>query len=171
MVAYQDNEETVAVLKDLLNYGAAAQEQFEYDVENPVDSDLSDIRDITVTGEATTDVAMMGTTLTLKSNILMEMFFYKDKVGEATTATVSYTNHRGTVVTEEVSLLEDNYYLNAYKVQIDGLVIADINTVVTVTIGDITVSDTMAWFVKRSTDANIYRSILALGDSAYAYFH
>ena len=171
LVTYQNEAETVAVLKDLLNYGAAAQAEFGYAEENPVDGDLSDIREITVEGTATGNDAKKGTTLTLKSNILMEMFFFKDKVGEATTATVSYTNHRGTVVTEEVSLIEDSYYLDAYKVQIEGLVIADVNTVVTVTVGDITVTDTMAWFVERSADADIFDAILALGDSAYAYFH
>lgn len=171
LITYQNEAETVAVLKDLLNYGAAAQAEFGYAEENPVDNDLTDIRSIAVDGAATANDAKKGTTLTLKSNILMEMFFFKDKVGEATTATVSYTNHRGTVVTEEVSLIEDSYYLDAYKVQIEGLVIADINTEVTVTIGDIEVTDTMAWFVKRSADADIYSAILALGDSAYNYFH
>ena len=166
-----DDAELLAVCADLLNYGAAAQNKFSYDTGNLVDSDLSDIRTVTVTGEATTAEAKKGTTLTLKSNILMEMFFYKDKVGEATTATVSYTNHNGAVVNKVVDLTEDAYYTDALSVQIDGLVIADINTVVTVTVGDVTVTDTMAWFVDRSESADIYNAILALGDSAYAYFH
>ena len=173
-----DNAKLVALCKDMLNYGAAAQEFFGYGTDNLINADLADktIRAVEVTGEAVASEFKRGTALTLKNNILMEMFFYKEKVTEGMTAKVSYTNHEGTLVEKDVALTEDTQYVDCWSVKIDGLVMADINTAVTVTIFNGTekvaeVTDTMAWYVERSADADIFDAILALGDSAYAYCH
>lgn len=159
---------------DLLNYGAAAQKYFGYNTTQLVNSDVTtSIRDITPTNNSNGSDAWTGSTLTLESNILMEVFFAKDELTDTETATVTYTTHAGTSVSKEVSLVLDDYY-DEWKVQIDGLAIADVSTVVTVTVGELTVTDSMESYVARQlgkgeTD-DIYKAILAVGDSAKTYF-
>ena len=161
---------------DLLNYGAAAQQAFNYNVNNLVNADLNGqegTTGVTATNTATGSEQWKGTTLTLESNITMELFFAKDALTEGATATVSYTDHTGANVSENVEVKLDAYY-DMWSVKVENLVIADTNTAVTVTIGEITVTDSMASYVARSQVSNtdaIYNAILAVGTSARAYFN
>lgn len=154
---------------DLQNYGAAAQNYFGYNNSNVSIS----IRDVTPTKNSNGPAEWTGSTLTLESNILMEVFFAKNALTGDETATVTYTTHAGTPVSKEVSLVLDDYY-DEWKVQIDGLAIADVSTVVTVTVGGFTVTDSMESYVARQLEKgetdDIYKAILAVGASAKAYF-
>lgn len=82
--------------------------------------------------------------------------------------------NNGNQETAEGELLYDAGDDTNKYVPIDGLVLADINTVVTVTVGDAVVTDSIANFIARSktlySDA-IYDAIVQAGNSAYAYFH
>ena len=159
---------------DLQNYGAAAQNYFGYNTTQLVNSNVTtSIRDITPTKNSNGPAEWTGSTLTLESNILMEVFFAKNALTGDETATVTYTTHAGTPVSKEVSLVLDDYY-DEWKVQIDGLAIADVSTVVTVTVGGFTVTDSMESYVARQLEKgetdDIYKAILAVGASAKAYF-
>ena len=161
---------------DLLNYGAAAQQAFSYNLNALVNADLGGkvgTTDVTATNTATGTAQWEGTTLTLESNITMELFFAKDALTEGAIATVSYTDHTGANVSKDVEVKLDAYY-DMWSVKVEDLVLADTNTAVTVTIGEITATDSMASYVARSQVDNtdvIYNAILAVGASARAYFN
>jgi len=167
----EKNPQLQTLCTDLLHYGAAAQEEFDYNVTNLVNSDLdTPIRDVTAPGSATNPVEWTGSTLTLESSIIMEVFFAKAALTGNEIATVTYDPVSGDPVTKEIPVTLDAYY-DEWSVKIEGLALADVNTVITVTIGEITVTDSMASYAGRQlAKGDIYKAILAVGESAKAYF-
>lgn len=171
-----DDAELQTLCVDLLNYGAAAQQAFSYNLNALVNADLGGkvgTTDVTATDTSTGTAQWKGTALTLESNITMELFFAKDALTEGAIATVSYTDYTGANVSKDVEVKLDAYY-NLWSVKVEDLVLADTNTAVTVTIGEITATDSMASYVARSQANNthvIYNAILAVGASARAYFN
>lgn len=164
----------------LLNYGAAAQNTFGYDKTNLVNADLSDGQK-TVAAYTGTDASAGGASAELRLNesIMLKSFFATDVLEGATSVKVSFTNYRNQPAEYTVTAFgEDAADNGAYKyVPITGLVIADVDTVVTITIvnakGTITVQDSMASYVARAKQAGdndpLYDAIMALGAAAKTY--
>lgn len=164
----------------LLNYGAAAQNTFDYDKTNLVNANLSAGQQTvaTYTGE---DASVGGASAELRLNesIMLKSFFATDVLESATSVKVSFTNYRNQPVEYTVTAFgEDAADNGAYKyVPVTGLVIADVDTVVTITIenaeGTITVQDSMASYVARAKEAGdndpLYDAIMALGAAAKTY--
>lgn len=166
-------DETSATLKkvceDMLIYGAAAQTKWGYDTENLVSTGTAEAN--TAENTSVRDAAWVGSSLVLESEILMKAYFNV----EGTSWKVTYTDHYGNEKTlEGTEFGVDEAYPNYKYVPITGLCIADINTVVTVTVttaeGEVTGTDSIASFVARSVEGDIYNAIMQFGASAYAYF-
>lgn len=164
----------------LLNYGAAAQNTFDYDKTNLVNADLSDGQK-TVAAYTGTDASAGGASAELRLNesIMLKSFFATDVLEGATSVKVSFTNYRNQPAEYTVTAFgEDAADNGAYKyVPVTGLVIADVDTVVTITIENaertITVQDSMASYVARAKEAGdndpLYDAIMALGAAAKTY--
>lgn len=187
MVTYAGNADTVAMLEDMLNYGAAAQIAFGYDANNLVNADLNKA----VAEIAGTDVSAdndrtywNGAELRLESAITFKAFFKSDKVTRDMTAEVSFTNYKDAPVSYTVAgtaFGQDTNDTDLY-VPVTGLVIGDTDTVITIVIKDaegnevVTVTDSIASYVVRynslaNADADfvaLNKAIMVLGASVEA---
>ena len=187
MVTYAGNADTVAMLEDMLNYGAAAQIAFGYDANNLVNADLNkavaevDGTDVSVDNDR---AYWNGAELRLESAITFKAFFKSDKVTRDMTAEVSFTNYKNAPVSYTVAgtaFGQDTNDTDLY-VPVTGLVIGDTDTVITIVIKDaegnevVTVTDSIASYVVRynslaNADADfvaLNKAIMALGASVEA---
>ena len=179
------------LLVDMLVYGAAAQIQFEYNIDDLATADLTAAQmeyasantaewEVVTTYDAN---YLYADTLYLEDTIALALHFHN--VGNATYATVTYTDHYNNGATSYDVELGDYYTLK--EVKIDTLAVADATTVVTCELKDAsgnvvtTVTDSISSCVARAlksdaikADADlyaVYESINMFAASAYAYFH
>ena len=177
-------EETQVVrtlLVDMLNYGAAAQQQFGYG--------LNDLANSTLTAEqqtwATQSVTMedgrvrgqnyYGTNLNLASNISLGLFFRN--VTRDMTAEVSYTNAVGEAKSFTVPGSAFIHYSGSiYRVLVNTLSVKDCGCLVTCSIKDAegntvaTATDSVeGWVARNTTNTAINEAIMKFSVSAAAY--
>ena len=160
------------VLADMLNYGAAAQIQFNYKTDDPANSQMTEAQK----SKATTSVEMtnirqtangyLGTTLELESNILLNFFYSADYAGK--TASVSYTDHYGIVHCYDVEIAASGTY---GKVSVDKLVISDCSIPITVTVDGVSVIDSVESYCARMTRLALGEPLMKFAASARAYFN
>ena len=185
------NEAAVDVCVALLNYGTAAQNYFNYDVENPVNAGLTDAQKATVVPEVSADWTTGGDSIgtvspaaTLKSKVNLAMtFILRDSqfLGlEDTSAFVMViTDESGSEVARvNASVLRETASLIALNATYDDLRPADMRTTYNFTLymGDVVASKTLTWSVEayvkscRGTDAEaLADAMLVFGDAAAAY--
>lgn len=171
-----EKELILTVLVDMLNYGAAAQERFDYNTSALANSLLSDIQK----GYATTAVTKTAPTYELSdqwkasnlvttSNIQFLMAF-RD-IQDGMTATVTFTNHYGV----EQSIPIDKFTVSGSfrYLTIEKLVVADTWQPVTVTInGEVVCVDSIAGYLSRyDTHNEIDDAYLKFAQAAWTYFH
>ena len=182
-LASTKDSELRTVLVDMLNYGAAAQVQFNYNTENLANADadsyqqyatpdISHIKDERVPGEN-----FVGTTLTLENNIQLTGYF-KNLTSDMY-AVATFTDHYGNDKKLEVSGSDFvKYNSTTYGVCVDNLVVADAAQLVTITVynsdGTVygTLVDSINSYVARSiNDGEIYSAIAKFALSAYNTLH
>ena len=176
------NAKTKTMLVDMLNYGAAAQLHFEYDVDNLANSRLTDAQK----AYATESVVMAdhrekgtnyyGSNLDLGNKIVLGLYF--KNVDETMYAIVSYTNHYGVAQSVRV---EGSDFLKSgslYRIPMESLVIADAKQTVTCTVytadGAVVGScvDSVESYIARMSETGaLYETIMKFADSAYKNFH
>jgi len=198
----QMNKPTVAaelktLCADLLRYGAAAQTFKGYRTDAPVDKDmtleqvlyLSDMSGLQfgdnykVLNDVTTPlITWTGKALVLDSKVTLKFVFnaaqYAGSV-ENLKLKVTYTNYAGQTVTTEVTGAQV-YNANAglYAFDFDGLLAAELRTVVTVAVyaGNTQVSPSMCYSAdsygngRTGTLLDLCKALIAYSDSALAYF-
>ena len=175
------------LLIKMLDYGAAAQVEFDYDTEHLVNAEITeDMRNTYPAATRTSKILnpaigdlYMGTSLILENAIEMQMGF--KGTPEGITATVSYTDHYGKAQTYENADLRPYTDKNtgevvAYGVVIPGIVVADGRQAVTVTVYKdgaelIKVTDSIASYVARNNSEGIYGAIMDFSDAAHTYLH
>ena len=180
-------ENAKPLLIKMLDYGAAAQVEFNYDTANLVNAKITDaMRTAYPAATGTSDILSpaigelyMGTSLILENAIEMQMGF--KGTPEGITATVSYTDHYGKAQTYENADLQPYKDKNtgevvAYGVVIPGIVVADGRQAVTVTVYKngtelIKVTDSIASYVARNNSRGVYGAIMGFSDAAHAYLH
>ena len=176
----------------MLNYGAAAQKQFDYKVEDPATDPVTELlphleeipaeKLIREDHRSVTDDASLyyGTSCVLGENMNMK-FYLKCKTVDpaAVTAELSYTDYRGTKHTEPAQLTDaGNGYLAC---KLTSLVAADIDTEVTLKIsvgGEVktTVTDSISSYlarIKSDTTENVSATadaMMLFGVAAKEYF-
>ena len=159
------------VLADMLNYGAAAQVQFNYRTDDLANSLMTEEQKALATESVEmanireTAEGYVGTTLELQSNILLNFFFTANYAGK--TATVSYTDHYGVDHSYEVTVEASGSY---GKVSVNKLVISDCSIPVTVTVDGISVTDSAESYCARVTDLALREPLMKFATSARAYF-
>jgi len=176
--------ESLTMIVDLLNYGAAAQLSFGYDTGNLANSKLTaqqaamatpsaDAEDGRIKGEN-----YLGTQLRLESQILLRMAF--SNVTADMTAQVSFTDHYRRAQTYTIEGSKFEITGSTAVVMIDQIVVADARGDVTVQITDsegnvvASATDSVAGYIARMRQEEedpLYEAILKFADSAYRYFH
>ena len=173
----------------MLNYGAAAQNQFRYATDDLANAQLTE----TQQSYATTDYATKsqlscspgraGTALTLRSRITLDFFFKNSAIGTDTNAiyaVISYTDHYGSAKEFRVEGSDFRAYTGSITyVSAPGLVVADYAQAVTCTVYD-TSGNTLAWatdsiegYAHRMATSlpEIVDAIMKFCSSSYRYFH
>jgi hypothetical protein len=174
-----------AMYVDMLNYGAAAQEEFEYGQDDLANNQLTAEHLVYATGEVEfADHRVQGTNyygsnLSLENVISLNFFF--ENVNQNMYAIASYTDHNGIAHEERIegSKFElQNAGRSGYKIPVKTLAIADGRQVVTVTVYNAdgivvgTAQDSMEGYIARmSTSSALYEMIMKFSVSAYNSFH
>ena len=159
------------VLADMLNYGAAAQVQFNYRTDELANSRMTEeqkakaTESIALTDLRVTADGYLGATLGLENNIVLNFFYNADFVGK--TATVSYTDHYGVAHNYDVEVAASG---NMGKVSVDQLVISDCSVAITVTIDGGSVVDSVESYCARMTDLALREPLMKFAASARSYF-
>ena len=181
--------ELKTALVDMLNYGAAAQKQFEYKTDDLANADLTDAQKALATQSVTPRDQWSGTgnayasNLELVDNIVLKLWF--KNVTDDMYAVVTYTGHDGTESTKTVSFAEfecRDASKGYYAVPVDELVVADGMQVVTCKlyngnneeVGSITesVESYIAYMMATNQDTNgLYEATMKFVASSYNLFH
>ncbi|MBQ7315744.1 MAG: hypothetical protein IJW90_01390, partial [Clostridia bacterium] len=189
------NDEMKVVLVDMLNYGAAAQDYFNYCTDELANAGLTAdhqayaTSSVSGTNNRVTDNTgyFGGSSVLSKSNIQVVIGFNKAKLDadfggiEGMTAVLTYVNHYG--ISKTVTVEAKDFYLSGdfYAMNFDTLSIADARLMYTVTLynagGQVitTVQDSLEGYISRAMDKpnahDVYEALLKFADSAYKYFH
>ena len=159
------------VLADMLNYGAAAQLQFNYKTDDLANKKMTDDHQSCATDEIelvnrrVTAEGYKGTTLSLESNIVLNFFYDASYVGK--TATVTYTDHYGVDHNYDVVVADAG---SMGKVSVTDLVISDCSVEITVTIDGVSVVDSVESYCARMTTLALGEPLMKFAASAKAYF-
>ncbi len=174
------------VLVDMLNYGAAAQEQFQYNTAAPANARLTDGQKGCATGSI--DISALnaaavkgngwkGSSLVLESNIQLTVFFDNTVVTKDMTARISYTDHYGKAVSYDIpGSAFGTFDASTLYVSVETLAAADLETVVSIDImsGDTLVSHNECSMARYCTQAATDPMVIALAkycQAANSYFH
>ena len=179
----QNNQKLVTTVVDMVNYGSACQTHFNYDVQNPASRGFETWQkfatDAKIQNKFTQSATgyYHSTSVETESKLLMNLFF--TNLTEGMTAEISYTDHYGhhhelTVDYSDMKVRDNTRYIT-----IHGLVIADVQQMITCTIYTadhtevVTVQDSIESYTERLVQKG-YNGLKALADfgfSAYNYFH
>ena len=176
-----DKAESTDTLKtmivDMLNYGAAAQEYFDYNTADLANGELTEAQQALATQTTAYEdgrvkgANYMGTRLILESNISMEFAFRN--LNAEMTAEISYTDHYGDEITLET---QPEAAGSSWIVTLEELVVADGRQAVTVKVYDgetvvAEVTDSMESYVARMNGtSSLFQQLMKFSDSAYNYF-
>ena len=180
------NEELMAVYVELLNYGAAAQEVFEYNVDDPANNELTEahlaygLDNVQMDDFRVSEGAFVGTSLTLESNILMNFYFSIDPADyTGLKAVATYTDHYGN--DKETTFYGDDFSKfnsTTWGVTVDTLVVADCREFVTVEVYDAdgnllaSATDSVESYAARRGEADALSiAIMTFATAAYNTFH
>ena len=186
MLNKDTNTENRTLYVEMLNYGAAAQEHFNYNVEDLANNQLTDVqKTYGLTGVAMEDSRIkgsgyVGTSLTLESNILMN--FYFDTIPadhQDMYAIAAFTDHYGKV--KEVRVEGKDFVQfeeTTWKLSVAGLVIADCRQPVAVSVynaeGEVIAGATdsiESYTARMDNDGPLYVAIMKFAVAAYNSFH
>ncbi len=165
----------------MLKYGAAAQTTWNYGTGAMADADmtvamLNAIPSVSANYTKTGDETYKGMTMKLENTIETQMVF--SGISEGMTAEVSYTKYNAAQPTTFTVEFDDmvSYGGSIYGVKIDSLVVADVDSEITVTIMNgedevATATDCIAGYVTRmSNGSDVFSAIYTLGNAAYTAF-
>lgn len=187
----------VTLYVDMLNYGAAAQNNLGYNTGNLANSELTSQMQTYATQETTYleeidksgFVAYQNTNMDLKNNIVMNLVFWNDSFGvdlSEVVAKVKYSHHSDAADVVNEKEIEFGEWTSKgtrkrCKLAIDWLVIADGNQVITVDFYDLdgnklgTVSEALSaalgTFAEVQPDEELWPTLNKFMNSAYAALH
>lgn len=160
------NQETLNVVKAMLNYGAAAQVQFNYKTDTLANASLSDTDKVITDGsfdtykksistdEGINGIGFYGSSLILTSDTTVRHYFQLTSGYDVANYTFTYTNSEGSTVTLEPQKWPDTE--DMYYVEITGIKAQKLNQCPTVTVHD-----------KNGNDGNGIQ--VTYGPFSYAY--
>ena len=180
-----------ALMVDMLNYGAAAQNHFKYNASDLANNALTEEQQalatakVDCTNKQVKDETVYGANLSLEDSILLNTYFMglKGKDIASMYAMVTFADYQGINKEVRVEGSEFEAYGSSgdiYKIVVDDVVLADAKQLVTVTLYDAdgtvygTGIDSVESYVARaesnSTDTyGLYANIMKFATSAYNY--
>lgn len=176
------------LMADMLNYGAAAQKQFGYAVDDLANTGMTPAQKACATqnfsmdqfsNNASKGSGFMGSNLTLESSISLNFYFDPSLVDNTMTARVSYTDHNGKAVSYEIpgskfTVLSGYGY---YGVEVATMAAADARRMVTVEIldgGNVVAKGSTSvesYAVVGGVSNPLYVELMKFCTAAYNYFH
>lgn len=174
------------VIVDMLNYGAACQDFFDYKKSDLANAKLTDAQKAlasTNTYTNTTNPDSAGNTIWFKSQLIVDsnIRFRVAFDSKVTTVTYTFTNHKdnSNPVTKTVTITDNDIInidgVNYYCMLIDGLVVADAadpNFQITVETDSGSFTETMKNYAARmSGDHQVYTMFMRFSETAYTYLH
>lgn len=180
---YKNDPVTRTMLVDMLTYGAAAQELFNYNMDKLANAGLTEEQKNWATASVIMENSLLrgknyvGSSLVLEQQILMMMAF--SNVTEGMYAEVQFVNHYNENVHVAAEMTVDGGF---GIVRIDQIVVADARIPVTVTVynadGSVhgSATDSVESYIERvsskePTNAELYEKILMFADSSYNFLH
>ncbi|MBQ8249811.1 MAG: leucine-rich repeat domain-containing protein [Clostridia bacterium] len=183
------NKKLRTVYVDMLNYGAAAQVQFDYDETNLANRNLTDIHKAWATAVITTidkrvkGPGYIGTALTLSDEIQLDLVFRHAIIGSDYSklyAIATYTDHYGNdkeIRIEGTDFIK--YSSSMCQISITGMSVADFRSVVMCRVYNST--GTELGYGADSIESYVFRNAVSLAEivdaiakfshSSYNYFH
>ena len=167
----------------LLNYGAAAQERFGYNLDNLANAELTEEQQTKyATPEQTpaenysvTGVTPLKVGVDLGNKIVLTAIYQKSKAPTAAYATVSFTGYHGNEVNKQVELVYP--VASMFQILVDDMVMADCESEITIKLHDAegnvlsTIVDSVSAYVGRDeTGYAIYPEMLKVSFAAREYF-
>ena len=185
--AGQKDPEKLALYVDMLNYGAAAQDYFDYDTEDLANKELTDAQkayattdEISVTSkQVTPGGGYKGGSLTLFNEIRLNFVFYNDVISTDMYAVATYIDHYGDSKSVRIEGKDFKAESNkALLISVTGMAVADYDQAVTCTVYDgedvvIAATDSVASYVLRATAVEnhpLFDAVLKFGYSAKQVF-
>ncbi len=171
------------MMVDMLNYGAAAQVNFNYNTADLANNQLTDTQKAwgTQTAAATSNNRIegtnyFGTRLVLEGSIQMQVAF--KGMNRTMYAVYSYTDHFGNEQSVTVKGEDFIEVSGLFGVELSQLVYADARQLVTIRIYNAkgvllsTVQDSIEGYVNRNGETDsLYDALIKFTDSAKAYLH
>ena len=184
----EKDRKKLTMMVDVLNYGAAAQENFKYNTGDLANSQLTEEMKQYASEDTTAENIMVrddafcaGTSLNLESRIQLRFVFRKSAMTNVAYAIVTHTKHNGGSVETRIEVANfEKYNSTLVFVPVNTLSGADGDQVVTCTLYDAqgnvitTAIESMNSNLMRSIDANgskLAKMLLRLTKSAYEFFH
>lgn len=180
------DEKLMSVYVEMLNYGAAAQKNFNYNIDDLANNELTEAHKEYSAGKVQMEDnrvsagAFVGTSLTLESNIMMNFYFGTVPADyERLYAEVTYTDHYGKEKECKVNG-EDfiKYNATTWGVTVDTLVVADCRQPVTVKVYDdsgemlaFATDSVESYAARRGENDALSVAIMTFADAAYHKFH
>lgn len=175
------------LLADMLNYGAAAQVQFSYNLKDLANSTMTSAHKACATSNFSMGSygnhqvkgeGYVGTSLSLESNIVLTFFFNAIESENYMSARVRYADHYGNEVSTVIG--EGNFiYLEngMLGINVNTLVVADMCQLISCEIydGDVLVASAAdsveSYAVRMASGNDINRALMIFAASAYEYLH
>ena len=182
----EETDKTKAALYvEMLNYGAAAQEYFDYDESDLANNQLTaeqkayGVGDMTLNSKVADGTGYVGMNLQLESSILVNFFFNTiPEDHDDMYAVVTFVDHYGDRQTVTVEGEGFGLYSGYWYVSVNNLVVADCSEEVTVKIYDgnneeiADAVDSMENYIGRARDEDpLYEAIMRFAVSARVYLH
>jgi|GEM_PF-1275113 len=174
---------------DMLNYGAAAQQEFDYATDSLANakltaeqSALGTQEDVVCADTTAADTGLSGSSAVLNSNIVLKLYF-SNASSAYTKAVYTYTDHYGVehTYTAEQADLDTTSYNGMTGVRLNTLVAADFSTVVTcdVYVGDEVVAsateslESCVYYARLANvdDLDLFNAMAKYANAAYNYLH
>jgi hypothetical protein len=171
------------MMVDMLNYGAAAQNYFNYNTDDLANNQLSQTQkgyastSVNCTDQSVKGPGYFGSSLTLEDRILLKLYF--NNVGTDMYAIVTFTDHFGVAHETRVEQSAFSWYNSTtYGIIVDELVVADGDQLVTVTVYDgngnviASGSDSVNGYAARKLTSNaLFEMVAKFTTSTYVYLH
>jgi methionyl-tRNA formyltransferase len=167
----------------MLNYGAAAQNYFNYNTDDLANNQLTTAQQayasqsVSCKDQRVQGTNYFGSTLTLESKIKLTMYF--QNITTSMYAIISFTDHYGNAKSVRVEGSEfSKYNSTTYGVVVDDVVVADGDTVVSVAVYNAYgkkvayASDSVnGYAVRKGSSHELFEKVQKFTTAAYTYLH
>ena len=169
---------------DALNYGAASQVQFSYNLDNLANADLTaddlacGTQSVKMQNNRLMSATCAGSSLSLESNISLNVYFNGITSLDGMYATVMYMNHYGETRSETITAESFKKLGNLYGIAVNSMVAADARQMIMVTVHNadgsvhgICVDSVESYASRMSTGNDLFSAVMKFAHSSYNMFH